>query len=426
MLDFSPDSLSSTELPQISSDDEIDIAKSISLRIRIGTNQLLLDAKPEGGNWKHYLSLPIPANFGSATAFRVGKRDKQGGNTDSDAEGEMVRLHIDQVAFYGAFDREKLLELREKQGKQKNATVSVHYEIYDGLPALSKWITVHNPSNQAINLDTFNAETLAVVERENSVGTRDEVPPLLPNTLHVETDMSFGGFTHRNANAHTVHWLNDKSYTCQVNYSLQQLCLLKIEPTYGPDQTIQAGGTFESFRVFELIYDTDERERCSLALRQMYRTLAPWVTENPLMLHCQSSDEAIVKNAIDQAVETGFEMVILSFGSGFDAENDDPGYLAQWKKINDYATKKQIHLGSYSLYSSRNAGVENNIVTPRGESNAHGVCPAITSPSGQNYLRKLEQLFDKTGFMVFENDGPYPGDVDITARPPLQKGRELL
>ena len=53
----------------------------------------------------------------------------------------------------------------------------------------------------------------------------------------------------------------------------------------------------------------------------------------------------------------------------------------------------------------------------------HGNCPAITSEWGQEYLRKLYNLFDTTGFMVFENDGPYPGSVDVTERLPLQKGK---
>ena len=95
---------------------------------------------------------------------------------------------------------------------------------------------------------------------------------------------------------------------------------------------------------------------------------------------------------------------------------------ATGKKLNDYALSKGIHLGSYSLYSSRNAGPGNNIVPPPGERCAHGQCPAITSPWGQAYMKKLRGLFEETGFLVFENDGPYPGDVDTTARPPLQKG----
>jgi len=140
------------------------------------------------------------------------------------------------------------------------------------------------------------------------------------------------------------------------------------------------------------------------------------------MMHCVSSDPKVIHKAIDQAAETGFEMVILSFGSGFNAENANPAYLAKWKKINDYAMSKGIHLGSYSLYSSRSAGKGNDIIPPKGMSNAHGRCPAITSDWGQTYIKKLYNLYDKTGFMVFENDGAYPGDVDTTARPPLQKG----
>ncbi|MDD2598942.1 MAG: hypothetical protein PHO37_06945 [Kiritimatiellae bacterium] len=407
---------------RISDDAELDMAQPWCLRFRLDGEQIHLDAKPGGGVWKTFRSVSSPANAGEPQIFRVGKMDKSGGASDYNSEGELVRLHINRVAFYGEFDPGQLANLCNQQAKQRDIAVSVHYEIYDGIPVLSKWITVHNRSSKAVNLERFNAETLSVVEYENQVETREGVPVRAPQSIHVETDMAFGGFLHRVANRHAVHWTTDNAYKTQVNYALQQLCLLKVEPEFGPDQTIEPDQEFASFRVFELIYDSSERERRGLALRQMYRTTAPWVTENPLMLHCRSSDEKVVRAAIDQAVETGFEMVILSFGSGFNAENDDPAYLAHWTTINDYAMRKGIHLGSYSLYSSRSGGKGNDIIPPPGLSNAHGRCPAITSEWGQNYLKKLYNLFDQSGFMVFENDGPYPGDVDVTARPPLQKG----
>ncbi len=303
-------------------------------------------------------------------------------------------------------------------------TVSVHYELYDGIPVISKWLTVENRSSGPVTVDRFTAEILATIEHDNQVETREGIALENPMGLHVETDMAFGGFDYRNANRHTIHWRIDPLYSTQVNYLLQQPCLLVVEPTEGPSQDIETGHTFESFRVFELIHDSTDRERRGLSLRKMYRLMAPWVTENPLMLHCQSADETVVRNAIDQAAETGFEMVILSFGSGFDAENDQAAYLSHWKQLSDYAISKGIHLGCYSLYSSRDAGAENNIIPPSGLTNAHGVCPAITSPWGQRYLQRLYHLFEQTGFMVFENDGPYPGDVDTTSRPPLQKGIE--
>jgi hypothetical protein len=407
----------STEHPNISGEQQFDLAKALTLRIRISVDRLFLDAKPEGGKWQHYHSLPISGNSGPPTAFRVGKMDNRGGDTDAFTEGELVRLHIRQVTFYGAFDKEKLAELRKNQSTQKEVTVSVHYEIYDGIPALSKWLTVHNQTEGPVNLDKFNAETLSVVEHYNTVDN-SIVPLSAPRILHVETDMAFLG----TSATHNVNWHSDNSYSSQVNYNLQEPCLLKVEPTLGPDQTIEADAFFESFRVFELAYDSEDGERRGLALRQMYRTLAPWVTENPFMLHCRSSDEATIRNAIDQAAETGFEMVILSFGSGFDAENENADYLAHWKKVNDYATSKGIEMGSYSLYASRDVGPENNMIPPEGYPIAFGACPAVTSPWGRNYLKQLYNLFDKTGFMVFEHDGTYPGDVDVTARPPFQKG----
>ena len=39
-----------------------------------------------------------------------------------------------------------------------------------------------------------------------------------------------------------------------------------------------------------------------------------------------------VKRAIDDAADVGFEMVILSFGSGFNIENDSPDYIASGKR----------------------------------------------------------------------------------------------
>lgn len=46
----------------------------------------------------------------------------------------------------------------------------------------------------------------------------------------------------------------------------------------------------------------------------------------------------------------------------------------------------------------------------------------LTSQWGQDWLRTVREFFRATGFDQFENDGPYPGDIDTTPRPPLQYG----
>ena len=307
-------------------------------------------------------------------------------------------------------------------GTPKDFRVFVHYELYDGVPVFCKWITIENRSQEDFEVDHFISEILAVVEHDSRVESRAGVALPRPQSLHVETDFSFGGFTSENANRHIVHWRADPEYSTQVNYKRETPCLLVVEPTYGPAQTVAAGETFESCRAFELIYDSTERERRSLSLRKMYRTIAPWVTENPLMHHMRVSDSEEVRRAIDDAAEVGFEMVILSFGSGFDIEDDSAENLGRWKQIADYAKEKGVEIGGYSLLSSRKVGAENQIVSPAGQKPTHGNCPALTSPWGQAYYQKLYRFFESTGFTLLEHDGPYPGDVDVTPRPPLQKG----
>lgn len=302
----------------------------------------------------------------------------------------------------------------------RDLRIAVHYEMYDGLPAMAKWITVENLSSKPVTIDRFVVEELAVVEQANWVETGGGLPR--PDSLHVETDFAFGGFNHEPANRHVVRWLHDSDYATQSNWELRTPCLLEVSPDIGPSQTIEPGGVFTSCRTFELAYDGTDRERRGLALRRFYRTIAPWVTENPLTHHLLSSDPEVVTRAVNEAAEVGFECVILSFGSGFEMENDDPAYRLKWREIAADAATKGVELGGYSLFSSRAIGEGNDIVSPPGHSPKHGSCPAATSPWGIRYFRTMRASLETCGFGVFENDGPYPGDVDVTPRPPYQKG----
>lgn len=305
-------------------------------------------------------------------------------------------------------------------------TVTVHYELYDGIPALCKWLTVHNDTSKNISIDSFTSEVLAVVPYEDPVEWREI--SITPPDLHVETDYAFGGGTHKSSSKHSVHWVADPEYHTQVNYENQNPCLLEVRPSNGPAQEIAPGETFATFRAFELVYDSTDRERKGLALRRLYRIIAPWLTENPLILHVVSSDPGTVRQAIDQAAECGFEMVNLSFGSGLNMEDESPDNLAKFKDLADYVHSKGKELGGYSLLSSRRIQPDSdNIMNPEtGEpgGQTHGYCPALASDWGQNYFRKLRRFFEHTGFLQFTHDGSYPGDVDAAARPPLQKGKK--
>ncbi|MEM7205445.1 MAG: alpha-galactosidase [Planctomycetota bacterium] len=303
----------------------------------------------------------------------------------------------------------------------RDITVTVHYELYDGVPVFSKWLEIHNATTAMITVDRFTSELLAAVEHGSNVETRAGAPTE-PPAIHVETDYAFAAMTPRTANRFAVHWVPDPNYATQVNYQRQTPCLLEVRPEVGPSQDVAPGATFTTFRTFVLPYDGTDRERQGLALRRMYRVIAPWVTENPLMMHVRHADPDTVRAAIDQCAAVGFEMVILTFGSGFNIENEAPEYLAQMAELAGYAKDQGIELGGYSLLSSRRIGDGNDVVPPEGVTPTHGHCPALASPWGQRYFDTLYRFFGASGFSLLEHDGSYPGDLDTTARPPLQKG----
>jgi hypothetical protein len=300
---------------------------------------------------------------------------------------------------------------------REGLAVEVHYELYDGLPLVSKWIVVRNGTSQAVRLNSFVSEILAAVEFESYV---DDNPRWELPSLYVETDYAFGGMGSKGGNR-GVHWGADPEYLSQVNYNRNTPCLLECRPPQGPDQEIAPGGSFESFRAFELAYDTTERERKGLAQRRMYRTIAPWVTENPVLMHVRSASPDAVKLAIDQCAEVGFEIVILTFGSGFNVESRDQKYQAQVKELADYGKAKGIVLGGYSLCSSRTASTpaDNTVGT-----NAFGVAPCLGAKWGREYLDQLKSFMANTGLAVLEHDGSYPGDTCASTNHPFHRGFE--
>ena len=299
-----------------------------------------------------------------------------------------------------------------------HVVVEVHYELFDGIPLVSKWIVVKNGTPKDLRLEEFVSEELAVTEAQSTVGNSPQWE--LPK-LSVETDYSFGGAMGTLDTLPSVHWLPDPTYTSQVNYGLQTPCLLQCRPPIGPDQALAPGASFESFRTFELAQDSSERERKGLARRRMYRAIAPWTAENPILMHARDADPEAVKLAVDQCAAVGFEMVILSFGSGFDFESRDPQYQAKIKELADHARARGIALGGYSLCSSRSAGTpaDNVVGSP-----VFGVAPCLGSLWGSNYLAQLKTMMQRTGLGALEHDGSYPGDTCASTNHPFHRGLE--
>jgi hypothetical protein len=200
--------------------------------------------------------------------------------------------------------------------------------------------------------------------------------------------------------------------------------MLVSRPVIGPAEKIGSGKSFDSYRTWILVNDSWDRERKGMAQRKMYRTIAPWVTENPIFMHLRYSNNEAVKKAVEQCVETGFEKIIISFGSGFNIEDTSQANLDKYRELASYAHSKGIAIGGYSLLASRRIGEETDVVMPEGKSPVFGHSPCLGSSWGLDYFRKLYRFIEYTGIDNFEHDGSYPGDVCMSEKHPGHEGLE--
>ena len=288
-------------------------------------------------------------------------------------------------------------------------TVSVHYEIYDGLPVIAKWVTVSNGLSRAVTLDKLEPELLAV--------TPDQRRRLL-----VDTDQ---------LHPSSVTWTSDPDWPSMAPLNPgdarflphPQEYLLRAEYARGPAMVLAPGQRFDSFRAYELLLDSDDAERAGLAHRRMYRTLAPQASENPIFMHLRGSDSASIRRAVDQCVAVGFEMVILTFWSGFNMESEDPAYIARIRADFDYAHSHGIKIGGYILFATTaSKGPANDAIDPVSLQPNGSLC--LGSEYTDAYFEKLYRFIDATGMDVIETDGPYHGYECASTTHKYHRGRD--
>jgi hypothetical protein len=378
-----------------------------TLRVELVDGKAVCTASQDGKTWQAIGSIPCP---NPPAALRVGKVGIDGSGQDTGGDHTVIRCHVLNVAWHGSAPAGS----ESMTARTDLPEIDVHYDIYDGIPLFSKWLVVKNTSDKKIRVNRFVCEEIRFAEPEIST---DVAPTHEYPNLWVETDYSFGTSMSPYYDNKGATIIPDPEYRNQVNYRLQTPCLVRCQPPeMGPDVDVAAGESFESFRAFDLLLDSTERERRTLAQRRMYRVIAPWTAENPLMFHLAKAEPEAVRNAIQQAHDVGFEMIIMSFGSGFDPEHREPAYLETYKKLAAEAQKQGIALGGYTLLAGRSA--------PDPKENTQGVkamfgnMPCLGSKWGQWYLGQMRHFFGDADLGVMEMDGGYPGDrCDATYHP---------
>ncbi|ELU18638.1 hypothetical protein CAPTEDRAFT_226414 [Capitella teleta] len=266
----------------------------------------------------------------------------------------------------------------------QEVTVVLHYEMYNGIPLMAKWLTVEAPSNaqENINLTILAVEALAVNWQWAEQGY---------NWLSIETDQPHGT---------EVQWsIDPQQHLMPGSFQYNVACSFK------PIPSLPLTEFSESFRVHELVHASNDPERVGLAKKRKLRLLAPQTQENPIFFHMTDSSDKAVLKLIDQLYEVGFEMLIYSFGSGFSVESTDEKYLERMKTIISYANSKGIEVGGYDLIDwTRTVKKEWRADT---HSHYQGACYA--SGWADFLLERVLNFVNKTGLSNLETDGPYPG-----------------
>ncbi|MFC0772959.1 LamG-like jellyroll fold domain-containing protein [Terrimonas alba] len=323
------------------------------------------------------------------------------------------------------------------KGDWKNTvSIDIHYELYEGMPVIAKWMTVDNKSNQAFVVRETECEVLAV--------NQDQV-----KRIHVESDYSFalanadvegsalmhykGTPPAYQVGSSTTTWRVDAEYNTWASHNQAEdkflgfphHSLLVSRVPMGPSETVLPNGTFTSFTTFELLQDSDDRERQSLAHRRMYRKLAPQVTESLITGGITSHDRTELKNFITQMGELGFERLDIQAWPGISHDNLDTAYVSLWKEIAGFAKTKGIVLGGYELQvASRGRGAEYDCIDPLTDKpgSLFGQSVCIASRWKDVYYPKMWKFFDATGLMTYNMDGPYHGDVCAATNHAHHKG----
>jgi len=291
--------------------------------------------------------------------------------------------------------------------------VDINYEIFDGIPLMSKSLTIINAGKKTFRLDSVVNEVIAMVEEESAVaGGFNSFKK--PQGIYFETNYAFNNSMRYLQSDQTTHWKQDTTYKTQVNYEYLTPALVEVYPNNAPGVELTSGQVFNSVKTYELLMDSDDRERRGLAVRKMYRSIAPWVTSNPIFMHLVSENDDEVRHAIDQCANVGYEAVIISFGSHLNMEDTSTANIKRWKDIAEYAHRKNVRIGCYSLFSSRSISVKDDIIDPKtGKPGGafFGKAPCFGSEWGLWYAQNIKRFFIQTSFDIWENDGPYAGDI---------------
>lgn len=259
-------------------------------------------------------------------------------------------------------------------------SVTVRYEIYDGMPVMMKLLTVQNTTKEELVVDNMAVDVMKITENRD--------------TLFVDSDYDS-----------TTDFLGLDLEKYAKNYARYSYDMLEVAPLQRMNVKLSPGETLDSITAFELLFGAKFYEQRLIEVKEMYRHIAPWCTDNVTFFHLISNSPRVIRKTVDQCKELGIEMILQSFGSGVKMESDSARYLGRIKRAYDYGHKNGIRMGAYTL-----AYVKNYRPVRGDEALNHDyshICRCLATDWAQQYMKNILRFLDKTGADAVEIDGPY-------------------
>lgn len=268
----------------------------------------------------------------------------------------------------------------EMPTKYHDLQIEITYDIYKGIPVISKRMRLFNNGSSDVKITYFANEVLAVKSE-------------LQDQLYAETDYNGGSDLNNNRNL-SVQW------TDQGNNSL-----LKTHFDMGPNWNVGPDSSFDGLKTYELLHSVDYYEWKQIEIQEMYRIIAPWTNEVPLFLHLISNDSNQIRQSVDSCADVGFDMVIQSFGSGINLESTNQAYINRIKDDYDYAHSKGIEIGGYTLACVKDYRPVNGPEAINGDYSKITRC--LATDWSEDYWNNVKNFLNQTGSDFIEIDGPY-------------------
>lgn len=259
-------------------------------------------------------------------------------------------------------------------------SVTVRYEIYDGMPVMMKRLTVHNGGKAAVTIDNIAVDVLKITDNRD--------------TLFVDSDYDS-----------TTDFLGLDLQKYAKHYARYRYDTLEVAPLQRMNVKLMPGESLDSIVSYELLFGTAYYEQRLIEVKEMYRRIAPWCTDNVSFFHLISNSPRTIRKVVDQCKEIGIEMIIQSFGSGVNMESGNERYLERIKKAYDYGHSKGIRMGAYTLaYVKNYRPVEGDEALNHDGSH---ICRCLATDWSKQYMKNVLRFIDRTGADAVEIDGPY-------------------